>query len=135
MFLYIEFLQSYEILPDSLINRTQSCQINCTRNQSLLDNFQKISECSLGDFKICEAYLDIDFNSKLVSYSFTTADGIENENSTVLRADLVENYLSYFKTDITAIRFRQLKMKFSKTNPHRLNINYCKSIELKIFID
>jgi len=92
------------------------------------DKFQKISECTTGQFRICEAYLGIDFTRKLVSYSFTTADGNENENSSVLRADLVENYLPYINTDITAIRFRQLKMKFSKMNPHRLNVNYCKFI-------
>ncbi len=112
------------MLPDSLLNRTQLCQINCTRNQTMSDNFQKIPECIKGQFKICEAYLGIDFSSKRVSYSFTTADS--SENSSVLRADLVNDYLSYLQTDITAIRFRQLKMKFSKINPHRLNINYCK---------
>jgi hypothetical protein len=122
------------MLPDTLINRTQSCQINCTKNQTLSDNFQKISECTIGQFKICEAYLGIDFTNKLVSYSFTTADGNENENSSILRADLIENYLSYIKTDITAIRFRQLKMKFSKINPHRLNINYCKFIRFFLFL-
>ncbi|CAF3425261.1 unnamed protein product [Rotaria sp. Silwood1] len=114
------------MLPDSLVNRTQICQINCTQNQTMLDNFKKISGCVKGHFKICEAYLSMDFNTQLVSYSFTTADAIDivNENSSLIRADLVMNYLSYIKTDITAIRFRQLTMKFSKTNPHRLNINY-----------
>jgi len=114
------------MLPNSLLNRTQLCQINCTRNQTISDNFQKISQCIKGQFKICEAYLGIDFHNQLVSYSFTTADG--NENSSLLRIDLVENFLSYIETDITAIRFRQLKMKFSKLNPHRLSINYCKLI-------
>jgi hypothetical protein len=113
------------MLPNSLLNRTQLCQINCTRNHTISDKFQKIPQCIKGHFKICEAYLSIDFHNQFVSYSFTTTDDIENENSSILRADLVDDYLSYIKTDITAIRFRELKMKFSKINPHRLNINYC----------
>ncbi|CAF1093430.1 unnamed protein product [Rotaria sordida] len=119
-------MELYEMLPDSLLNRTQICQINCTQNQTMLDNFKKISGCIKDHFKICEGYLSMDFNTQLVSYSLTTADAIDivNENSSLIRADLVTNYLSYIKTNITAIRFRQLKMKFSKTNPHRLNINY-----------
>ena len=123
-------IYSYEMLPNSLLNRTQMCQINCTKNQTISDKFKRISECIKGQFKICEAYLSIDFNTQLVSYSFTTADSMEidNENSSIIRTDLVDDYLSYIKTDITAIRFRQLKMKFSRTNPHRLNINYCKFI-------
>jgi hypothetical protein len=125
-------IHSYEMLPTSLLNRTQMCQINCTKNQTISDKFKRIPECIKGQFKICEAYLGIDFNTQLVSYSFTTADSMEidNENSSIIRTDLVDDYLSYIKTDITAIRFRQLKMKFSKTNPHRLNINYCKFIIL-----
>jgi hypothetical protein len=123
-------IQSYEMLPDSLLNRTQMCQINCTQNQTIFDKFQNISQCVKGQFRICEAYLGIDFNTQLVSYSFTTADTMEidNENSSSIREDLVDDYLSYIKTDITAIRFRQLEMKFSKENPYRININYCKFI-------
>jgi hypothetical protein len=88
------------------------------------DDFQRIAECTEGQFKICEAYLGIDFNTRLVSYSFTTTDKIENNtnNSSLIQAD----YLPYIETNITAIRFRQLTMKFSKANPHRFNINYCK---------
>ncbi len=127
----LKSLQSYEILPDSLLNRTQLCQINCTRNQTMSDKFQKIPQCTIGQFQICEAYLSIDFNNQLISYSFTTADAIENSSS--IRTDLVNDYLSYIKTDITAIRFRQLKMQFSKSNSHQLNINYCKFI-IMIFI-
>jgi hypothetical protein len=122
------------MLPESLVNRTQLCQINCTRNQTISDKFEKIPQCIIGQFRICEAYLGIDYNSKLVSYSFTTADAMDN--SSVIRADLMNDYLTYFDTDITAIRFRQLKMKFSKLNPYRLNINYCKFIIdfIRIFI-
>ncbi|CAF1251053.1 unnamed protein product [Adineta steineri] len=86
------------------------------------DIFQISPDCKQDHFKICEARLTMDFNTKFVSYSLTTADA--DDNSSLIRADLVEDYLSYFNTDITAIRFRQLKMKFSKTNPHELNINY-----------
>ncbi|UJR23249.1 hypothetical protein I4U23_026269 [Adineta vaga] len=113
--------QSYEMLPDSLLNRKQICQFHCTRNQTMSDNFQSISHCQKGHFKICEGYLGIDFHTKLVSYSFTIADG---NNSSTIRTDLTKDYLSYIETDITAIRFRQLIMKFSKKNPYRLNIHY-----------
>ncbi len=120
----LKSFQSYEMLPDSLLNRTQLCQINCTQNQTLSDKFQRISQCSIGQFRICEAYLGIDYYNQRVSYSFTTADAMDN--SSVIRADLMNDYLAYFETEITAIRFRQLRMKFSKINPYRLNIRYCK---------
>ena len=48
------------------------------------------------------------------------------DNSSIIRKDLIQDYLSYLETDITAIRYRQLIMKFSKINPYKLNINYCK---------
>ncbi|CAF2108175.1 unnamed protein product [Rotaria magnacalcarata] len=114
------------MLPDSLLNRTQLCQINCTQNQTMFDSFKEASGCIKSHFKICFAYLTMDFSTHLVSYSFTTADGKDhvNENASLIRPDLVTNYFSYIKTEITAIRFRQLKMKLSKTNPHQLTINY-----------
>ena len=120
----LESSQTYEILPSSLLNRTQSCQINCTRNQTLAEKFGKIPQCTLVSVRICEGYLGIDFSNELVSYSLTRADAAEN--SSLIREDLMKDYRSYIDTDITAIRFRQLKMKFSKLNPHRLNLNYCK---------
>lgn len=120
----LESSRTYEILPSSLLNRTQSCQINCTRNQTLIEKFGKIQQCSIVSVRICEGYLGIDFNRGLVSYSLTRTD--TPENSSLIRADLINDFRSYIETDITAIRFRQLKMKFSKLNPHRLNINYCK---------
>lgn len=127
----VKYIYCYDILPNSLINRTQLCQMNCTQNQTMSEKFQKPSDCIQDHFKICEGFLSMDFNTQLVSYSLATADGTDmtNENTSLIRADLAANYLPYIKTDITAVRFRQLKMKFSRTNPHQLNINYCKLID------
>lgn len=104
----------------------KSCQINCTRNQTFADKFAKIPQCTVDSVRICEGYLGIDFNEGLVSYSFTRADAVDN--ASLIRADLMEKYRSYIDTNITAIRFRQLVMKFSQNNPYRLNVNYCKFI-------
>lgn len=124
--IFFSVLESYEILPNALLNHQQSCQINCTRTQTFAENFQKIVQCSVVTVRICEGYLGIDFNEGLVSYSLTRTDAADN--SSLIRADLMEEYRSYIDTNITAIRFRQLIMKFSPINPHRLNMNYCEFI-------
>lgn len=129
----LKSIQPYEMLPDSLLNRKQLCQINCTRNQTMSDKFQRIFQCSIGQYRICEAYLTIDYHTQLVSYSFTTSDAMDN--SSVIRTELIDDYLKYFETDITAIRFRQLKMKFSKLNSYRLNIQYCKFLYFLLHFD
>lgn len=135
---------AYEILPDSFLNQTRLCKINCKRNQSLSDRSMNIDGCVEGNFQICEAFLTIDFSSRFVSYGFDTADNLDENttNSSLLRADLATKYVSYLRTNITAIRYRHLTMKFSDENPYRLNIKYCKTrendvdrIDLTFFVD
>ena len=49
--IYLKNIYAYEMLPNSLLNRTQYCQINCTRNQTISDKFQNISHCIIGQYK------------------------------------------------------------------------------------
>ena len=82
----LESFQSY----NALLNRKQSCQINCTRNQTFADKFAKIPQCTVVSVSICEGYLGIDFNEGFVAYSFTRVDSVDN--ASLIRADLMEEY-------------------------------------------
>lgn len=127
----LSHVRTYDILPESFINQTRLCQINCTQHQTLSDRFTTIDGCAEGHFQICEGYLKIDFSSRSVSYGFDTADNLDQDtaNTSALRADLGTKYMPYLRTNITAIRYRYLTMKFNEKNPHQLNIKYCKTHE------